>query len=285
MNNLIRDAHFQQVLKEDGVVKVPFLNQEELNAVLNLYKEIHGENSPPTLYNGIHMTIWHHDYEYKKKIQQELEKIVDAATGRTFEKHRAISHQFIVKLNVNETDTTFPVHQDWSIVDEHKYESLNLWIPLQDVDENNGAMWIVKGSHKINRKVRGAGHLFPNYRPVFDQLKPYISSFPMKAGEALLFYHSTIHGSPKNQSKEARAVVQISILPEKAPLQIFFQKSPESPLEVHFPEDDFVFRYNRIREDSEVIPPTPVAAEIKEPFKQKEVTMSEMIEIIENKIR
>lgn len=282
MNNLIRDTHFQQVLKEDGVVKVPFLNQEELNAVLNLYKEIHGENSPPTLYNGIHMTIWHHDYEYKKKIQQELEKIVDAATGRTFEKHRAISHQFIVKLNVNEADTTFPVHQDWSIVDEDKYESLNLWIPLQDVDENNGAMWIVKGSHKINRKVRGAGYLFPNYRPILDQLKPYISSFPMKAGEALLFYHSTIHGSPHNFSEQPRIVIQISVLPKEAPLQIFFQQSKDTPLEVHEPSDDFVFKYQRIREDSEIMPPTQKPKEIKTNFLVKNITISEVEQAIKS---
>lgn len=279
MNNLLQNEEQLAALRKDGVVKVPFLNEDELQQLRTFYQELHGSDNPPTLYDGIHMTIWHHDLEYKLKVRRQIQEITRAATERTFKNYRSISHQFIVKTGGEQT--TFPVHQDWSIVDENQYESLNLWIPLQDVDEQNGAMWIVKGSHRINRKTRGAGYLFPNYYPILDQLKPYMTNYPMKAGEALLFYHSTIHGSPKNQSNEVRAVVQISILPEEAPLQIFFQKSPESPLEVHHPDDDFVFRYDRIREDSEVIPPTPAAAEIKAPFVPKKVTLNEVKEVVE----
>ena len=60
-------------------------------------------------------------------------------------------------------------------------------MPLQDVNENNGAMWILKKSHNINRPIRGAGYLFPNYGPILEELKKRATLFSMKAGEALIF--------------------------------------------------------------------------------------------------
>jgi hypothetical protein len=158
---------------------------------------------------------------------------------------------------------------------------LNIWIPLQDVDEKNGAMWIVKGSHKIDRKIRGAGILFPDYYSILNELKPYMTSFSMKAGEALLFYHCTIHGSPANQSHNPRIVVQVSLIPSQAPLQIYFQKQPLAPLEIHSPDDDFVFKYNRIREDSEIMPPTAQPVEVKNSFAQHNISLMDVLKAVE----
>ena len=93
----------------------------------------------------------------------------------------------------------------------------------------------------------------------------------------MLFYHCTIHGSPPNQSDTQRKVVQVSILPKQAPLQIFFQKSPDSPLEIHHLHDDFIFYYNRIREDSEVIPPSPHPAKTLPPFSTKDIILDELL--------
>jgi len=255
-------------LKEDGVIKIPFLNADELNKLNEFYNQLHPDGNPPAMYDGIHMTIWHSDLNYKLKIRDEIKEILKPSFERNFQDYRAISQQFIVKQKGEKT--IFPIHQDWSIVDEEKYFSLNIWIPLQDVDESNGAMWIVKGSHKIGNKVRGAGVLFPDFYSSIEKLKPYTTSFPMKAGEALIFYHSTIHGSPHNQSENPRITIQVTLLPQEAPMHIYFQKDDNSPLEIHNPVDDFNFYYNQIREDSQTIPPTNSPTEIRAseiPFK------------------
>jgi len=273
-DNMVQDANLRELLQKDGVVKIPFLTPDELVCLQTFYHEMHGKDNPPSLHHGIHMTIWHHDTAYKLKIKNRISEILREASDRVFQDYRAINHQFIVKIGGNET--TFPVHQDWSVVDENLYGSLNIWIPLLDVDETNGAMWIVKGTHKTGRKIRGAGYLFPNYHPVLDSLKPYMTSFPMKAGEALLFYHSTIHGSPLNGGDCERAVVQASILPKEAPLQIYFQKDAGSPLEVHFPEDDFSYYYKNIREDSQTSGPTGPPAKLLPPLAVHEITINDL---------
>jgi hypothetical protein len=259
-DTVFKNKAFSNELKENGVVQIPFLSDTELSELNKFYDSMHPSGEPPTLYDGIHMTIWHSDLEYKLKIRDGIKSIVSAAFERNFENYRAISQQFIVKKQGSET--TFPIHQDWSIVDEEKYFSLNIWIPLHDVDEKNGAMWIVKKSHKLGNTIRGAGILFPNYHPYLEALKPYMTSFSMKAGEALIFYHSTIHGSPFNNSENLRKVIQCTLLPLNAPKQVYFQKDINSPLEIHHPIDDFSFHYDNIRSDSESIRPSKKASAI-----------------------
>ena len=279
-SHLFINKEYEKQLQEDGVIKVPFLNADELKRAREFYSELHGTNDPPAMYDGIHMTIWCNDLDYKLKVKDTLHDIFMPAADRTFTNYRAVSQQFIVKRQGK--DTTFPVHQDWSIVDETKFCSFNMWVPLQDVDADNGAMWIIKRSHNINRKIRGAGCLFPNYVPIIDDLKPYMTSYPMKAGEALLFYHNTIHGSPANTLDSPRVVVQVSILPKQAPFHIYFQKQPGTPLEVHHPIDDFTYYYTRLREDSEMAPPTAKATVVEASYNNAPVTLAEIEAAIKN---
>jgi len=277
-SHLLKDQTLEAQLEQDGVVRIPFLTQEELAEVQAFYKGLHGGGNPPALYDGIHMTIWSPDLSYKLKIKENLERILAAACERNFKNYRAVNQQFIVKLKGEET--TFPVHQDWSIVDESKYTSFNIWVPLQDVNENNGAMWILKKSHNINRPVRGAGYLFPNYNPILEELKKRSTVFSMKAGEALIFFLNTIHGSPANQSENERVVIQSAILPDEASFQIYHQPEPGLALEVHHPKDDFTYHYERLREDSMVKAPTDNSFEVLESYVNNPVTLEEVLEAI-----
>jgi len=276
---IIKDQQAAKILREDGVVKIPFLTAEELEKAVAFQKAIHGEEDPPSMINGIHMTIWDSHLPYKLSVNYNLKELMKKACDRAFGQCRDLSHQFLIKKKG--PDTTFNIHQDWSIVNEKEHVSFNIWIPLQDVDENNGAMWIIKRSHLMNRMVRGAGYLFPNYLNIFDELKPYMTSYPMKAGEALLFYHRTIHGSPANLGGNgSRVVVQMAVIPQEAPMEIYFQPSENEPLEIHNPVDNFNFHYDRITEESQTKPPSNSPTEVRSPIKVDDVTLEEVLEAI-----
>lgn len=280
--DVFKDKKLAYQLLLDGVVKIPFLTTEEVDSINLFYDDMHNNADPPTMYDGIHMTIWNSDLNYKLKIKNRIKSIVTPAFERNFENYRTLTEQFIVKKPGLET--TFHIHQDWSIVDENKFFSLNFWIPLHDVDENNGAMWIVKGSHNINQKIRGAGVIYPDYRPLLEDLKPLATSYDMKAGEALIFYHSTLHGSPFNKSNSVRKVVQVALLHRDTPLQIYFQKDSLSPLEIHKPEDDFSYNYNEIRIESTLRPPTPNPQEVFTDYHYNNLQKSEIIECINKRL-
>lgn len=277
---ILKDSNAADTLREEGVVKLPFLTESELNEIRDFEQDIHENGEPPTILNGIHMTIWDSHTPYKLAVMRRLKELTQAACDRTFNEYRALSQQFIIKKKGPET--TFPIHQDWCITNEKKFVSFNIWIPLQDVDVESGAMWIVKKSHRIKRDVRGAGYLFPNYLNIFEQLRPHMTSFSMKAGEALLFYHRTIHGSPSNLKCDGnRSVVQLGVLPKEAPMEIYFQKSEDSPLETHNPADNFNFHYEKITEESQVRPPTDSPSSVSGPMQVTDVTLEEVLEAIQ----
>lgn len=271
---LLRDKKLQAELKENGYVVIPFLNPEEVGKLNAFYGEVNHHMEPPDFIEDIHMTTWCRDFEYKERISSTLMELFSKASENYFENCRRLNNVFIVKRSGKQT--TFKVHQDWNIIDETKYESVNVWIPLHDVDEKSGALWVLKGSHRINRKIRGAGYLFPDYGPYYEDLQANAISVSLKAGQAIVFYHSVIHGSPPNLAADCRKAACFSVIPEQAPLCIYFQPSATDPLLQYEPDDRFIFRYNSLRTESLVKPPAETPVKRMAPYVNKAVDRSEL---------
>ncbi len=270
MEKLFQDDALQHQLDTDGCVVVPFLSAEELAELRDFYYSRHPDGMAPQMRDGIHMTIWCSDRPYKDEIREGLQRILGGASHRLYQDFRLLSPVFIVKRQG--ADTTFPIHQDWSVVDEKHHRAFNMWIPLHDVDESNGALWIVKGSHKFPNHVRGPGYLFPRMYHLESHIRPMMEPMAMQAGQALIFYHRVIHGSPPNQTDSPRVVVAMSVLPKEVPLHIFFQKDVESPLEVYHPHDEFIYEFENVRDQTAFHPPSGAPFAVEAPFRQIDFT-------------
>ncbi|PSR12542.1 MAG: hypothetical protein DA408_10625 [Bacteroidetes bacterium] len=253
MRSLLKNPQYAQELRTNGVVKVPFLSTDEVAELRTFEAAVHPGGVLPRVYDNIYMTTWCSDTAYKLAIKEKIAHVFAAAGQRLFDDSRIINEVFIIKQPGEET--TFPVHQDWSSVDETAYEAINIWVPLHPVDENNGAMWILPKSHRIKTPVRGAYPIFPNYGKHLAAIQPGIKFYPLQAGEALLFYQSTIHGSPANRAATARIVAAAAVLPAEAPLRINFRSATTNEILVVNPADDFPFHYERLREESTRFPP------------------------------
>lgn len=120
-----------------------------------------------------------------------------------------------------------PPHQDWSFVEnEVDHCSVTCWIPLQDVNMDNGCMGVIKGSN----------HFFESYRPspspqVETPLKkhmftifPFLELIEMKAGEALIFNNKTIHASPPNITNQTRLAVGLGFTQKEAEIRHYYLK-------------------------------------------------------------
>lgn len=221
--------------------------------------------------DGIHMTIWCSNYDYKMGIRRQLERILKPAAERLLENFRMVSPVFIAK--VRGEGTTFPIHQDWSVVDETKHRAFNVWIPLQDVDKGNGGLWVLPGSHKLPTVVRGPGFLFPNLYDVEAELRPRMTQIDVAAGECMIFYHRVVHGSPPNTTGDIRTAVSFSALPKGVPLHIYFQRGPGDPLQVYHPDDQFIYRFENVRDHTATTPPDMPPAEIRESYQPIEIEL------------
>ena len=197
---LFKDQELQAQLNEKGYVTLPFIGDVELEKLREFYHSIHPDGAPEK-FEGIHMTTWCKDIDYKLTVANRLSDIYHEPCKAVFQDFRVLNNVFIVK---DSGETPFKVHQDWNVVDERENFAVNVWIPLYDITKNEGGLWVIEGSHKIDRHIRGSAYLFPNYSPFNDELEKSAKSVSLKAGEAIIFYVNIIHGSPANYGEKER---------------------------------------------------------------------------------
>lgn len=249
MNSLFKEKYLDisEKLSEDGFVVVNFLIESELNKLESIYIKNKTEINE-SMFNGIHMTTWIKNNNLKLSIKDNIESVIKNACNRIFIEYRMLNTIFIIK-NQNKT-SNFPLHQDWSFVDERKHEALNIWIALQDTNLENGGLFVIKGSHLLGNHIRGAGRLTTDYMKYNKILKKYTTPINLKRGQAVIFYYSTIHGSTANQKKSPRIITATTIIPKYVPLTINYFNEKDRSLMQFDVKDDFIYKYNDIRGES-----------------------------------
>ena len=167
---------------------------------------------------------------------------------RLFTNYQAFGAAFLFKMPSNNSE--LGVHQDWTIVDENNFVALNCWIPLTDINETNGALHVVPGSH------------FPSYSTVRAPTVPFFfsgnedvviaESVPMyvKAGEAVILNQSVIHYSPPNRSDKIRKAITAGVKSQGGPMH-FHYKAPDQTdrLEVFEMPEDFLISFDDFYKD------------------------------------
>lgn len=124
------------------------------------------------------------------------------------------------KLNFKrpEEGSGFGWHQDspyWAHVTRHLDRLPNVMVALDDADEENGCLRVVRGSHRRGllpgRQGEGVlGPLFTDPR-AFDADAQFPAVMP--AGSLLFFSAHTVHGSQPNRSPRARRACVITYQP------------------------------------------------------------------------
>ncbi|MEM7031852.1 MAG: phytanoyl-CoA dioxygenase family protein [Chloroflexota bacterium] len=107
--------------------------------------------------------------------------------------------------------TAFPLHQDsqyYGKLSQHAH-IITVWIPLVDVDEVNGCLYVIPGSHKWEL-IDSARDENQNMRSFIDvEARGTPVPFPMKVGDIMIFSNMTFHGSKVNLTDRVRWSVDI----------------------------------------------------------------------------
>lgn len=107
-------------------------------------------------------------------------------------------------------------HQDspyWPVL-QPKTEQITAWIALDDVDEENGCMWMVPGSHQWGEQIDFLHTLesFESMPGEFQDRRIEVRPCPVRKGQ-IHFHHSlTWHGSNANHSGRPRRAVAIHFM-------------------------------------------------------------------------
>lgn len=94
-------------------------------------------------------------------------------------------------------------HQDIGVMDTEN--SIVFWLPMEAANQKNGAISVLKGSHKVGILVpefinyRGHSELNPNIISKFDEI--WLDYDP---GDLLIFHTKTIHNAKPNRTDKCR---------------------------------------------------------------------------------
>jgi hypothetical protein len=225
--HILKDNSLQQILEDDGFVKISLFKPEEAGDLLECYSKYAPQHSLRE--NEFHHTTHYtKDWRLIENVSRDLRHFLATRLDTVFCDYSVLGAAFIMKSAGEKTE--FVPHQDWTLMDEEKYYSLNLWIPLHEVTGNNGMLRFLKGSHKLVRNLRMPPD-FPNlYGNVMDLVYPQLTTVPLKFGEAVVFDCGTLHGSFPNNSNDFRKSVIVGIYSKDAEFKFYYNTNRENSL-------------------------------------------------------
>lgn len=198
MLKVFRDQALQDAFEKDGFVVVPFYTEAEVKELTELYYRMHPQDE-----KGFFPSTFSKDKNYRVVADAEIRRVCQRGIDQYLENIKVICGSFIVKSPGPES--AMCVHQDMTLVDESKYTGINIWVPLVDLTPQNGALQALRGSHRIYPSYRGS--TIPGiYEEVSEEIKPYLETLYLKAGEGIIFDQSIIHYSEANLSDKVRIV-------------------------------------------------------------------------------
>ncbi|MCC6848797.1 MAG: phytanoyl-CoA dioxygenase family protein [Deltaproteobacteria bacterium] len=194
-----------------------FLAPADIETLAQAHRQIHGTQDA-----GFY-TSWFQPPAARAFTDREVRAVMAARLKVLFPGHRMIFGTFMSKGC--EGETAFPLHQDPTFVDERTWTPVTFWAPLVDVDERNGCLYAVRGSHLLSADPRLPYVAFP-YAEFAERLKACLQPIPMRAGDLLVFHPGLIHASPPNVSGRLRVAAAGAMVPE--PAQTFFYRGREN---------------------------------------------------------
>jgi hypothetical protein len=246
MDAFFREPSLQRQFDRDGFVVIDLLHDAAVADLKVFYAGLQHAPSPP---HGFQVSLDNESAAFVRRVSERLQAAAEPAIARHFTNYQIITGSFVTKTR-NPLGVV-PPHQDWTFVDESRFYSATIWCPLVDVNVDNGALALLKGSHRLYDHVRPSPS--PQYAPPFkDQLLtifPYMTIVPLRAGQGLVFNNQTLHASPPNTSAEARLAFGVGVTHRDARLVHYYllpgQRAPV--MEAYGITREFFLAYNNAR--------------------------------------
>ncbi|MFM1874511.1 MAG: hypothetical protein RL266_248 [Bacteroidota bacterium] len=216
---IFRDSVLNQRLFEEGYITLPFLDQEEVEDLRQLFWNHH---SAVESAEGLHISSHIKEDSEIQHISDQIQKIFKRAIVEHIENGMTLGGTFISKPP-NQTEPLQP-HQDWSIVDESRFRSFTIWVPLEDVTDENGCMYVLPKSHEY---VRGYRHISIDsvFGQIYETVWKHMEPVYLKAGEAIVFDHALGHASKPNTTDKVRIAATHSLISRNHEMRFYWNNN------------------------------------------------------------
>ncbi|MFZ9047137.1 MAG: phytanoyl-CoA dioxygenase family protein, partial [Cyclobacteriaceae bacterium] len=216
------DQELNARFETDGYCMFPLLNEAQIKSLRAfaeaeiLTKEIH--NTDYGMYVSLEESL-----ELKTRAKEYVQQTVVPSLSQHIEDYQIHLGGYLIKAP-DHSKYTFP-HQDWTFVDDDSEDvSATVWISLYDLEEKNGTLGFLKGSHQfLDFPVGSPSPAVPT--PLMGkegEVFPYLKFEPVKAGDALVFNNKTIHAAQPNRGDFFRVAVGVGITPANSTLYHYY---------------------------------------------------------------
>lgn len=233
---LLRDPLLERELTGRGYSVIPLLDLDEVCALRDFYvgRAEAGDLNPPGAYDDTYaeFTIVNSRTDFRR----EAFEVINTAVTRRVDEH-LIDWRTVIATFVNKPPGTgvVPVHQNVSVVDEHRHRSVSVWIALVDCTLENGTLQLVDHSHLAFRGHRGQW-AYQDFVEIADHVcAEHLTPVPVMAGEAIVLDDAVIHYSAPNRSDERRLAIQLVVVPDEAET-VYYDKVADHGAEVEIDE-------------------------------------------------
>lgn len=244
---VLQDAALQQQLDEQGYVIIPFYSPEDIAHLSDFY-----HTHAPARNSGFQPTTYNQSLDYRLMASDVIKQTAAPYLERYLKDYKTYMGSFIVKHA--DKNSELGVHQDMTLVDESRFMGINIWSPLCDTTPENGALYLIPGSHRLIPTYRNS-NIQNIYEKHYDLIKRYMKPVYMKAGEAIIFDNSILHFSPPNRSDKIRIATNVFITHQDATITICYHDKEKHKIELFEQEDDFFIKYLQFDHSRNMIRP------------------------------
>jgi hypothetical protein len=242
MLQVFKDENSQREFEQNGYVILPFYTEDELKQLKEVYYRLHPHNE-----SGFFPSTFSKDKAYRNTADSEIRRIGQRSLEQYCQNFKVVCGSYIVKSP--DPGSGMCVHQDMSLVDESKFTGVNIWAPLVDLTIENGALFVLPGSHRLFPTYRGSS--IPEFfSPVMDKMIDYLHPITINAGQAVFFDQSIIHFSPPNYSDDIRIVTNTYFTHETAQFRTYYWAEEfGGKVEVFDQAEDFMTNFEQFGEN------------------------------------
>ena len=239
---LFKDLAHETHFRTHGYVKIPFFKPEEVAQLTAACEALDGSfNTQFTT------TVWSNDATYRQAVYTTLQSIYAPHIDRLMLNCKTAMATILTKHPGLES--AIDIHQDWSFTDETQFSAVNIWVPLIDTTEANGALHVLPFSHRFDVPYRGR-HITPQFANVKHLVWPLGHAITAKAGEAIIFDVKMVHYSNPNRTTEKRIATAMVALPQEADILHYINYRPsQNQITKMIVDESF---YNRYAHDDEI---------------------------------
>ncbi|MGB0430567.1 MAG: phytanoyl-CoA dioxygenase family protein [Bacteroidia bacterium] len=245
MSNLNRQSEFNK----NGFLKMEsFFSVDEVKKLvvqLELaQKHLHQKHRLDQKGLIFHPNLYQHSLQVQQFIaQQKIEKLVSEIAGEE------VWVRWDQTITKTPNGNPFPWHRD-NVYNKLKAKHYQFWIALTPMTQENGALWIMPGSHNINKIKHSKTSNHWQADNVNESKQLLVEA---KVGDVVVFSSHLLHKTEKNESQQNRTAFVIEFMrqsdfdPGIKPPYLFINNGKPNMRSKHPKDNWFTKRFSLIK--------------------------------------